>query len=104
MSMSHMWVDITLRPSARATLRGQVVTRLFLTGVPSMMKICVAPESAMAACEGKGTAACANSSVAGGENALLGDTFEATTVSTSSLGSHVAGKQVWVGYDESSVT
>jgi hypothetical protein len=69
-----------------------------------MINSCVAPESAMASCEGNVAAACANSSVVGGENGILGDTFEATTVSTSSSGSDVAGKQVWVGCDKSSVT
>ncbi len=46
--ISHICVDITRRPSANATFRGQVVIRLLRTGVPSIMNICVAPESAIA--------------------------------------------------------
>ncbi len=46
--ISHICVDITWRPSANATFRGQVVIRLLRTGVPSMTNICVAPESAIA--------------------------------------------------------
>jgi hypothetical protein len=47
-TMSHICVDITRKLSANATLRGQVVIRLLRTGVPSITKICVAPESAIA--------------------------------------------------------
>ncbi len=47
-AMSHMCVDMTWRPSANATFRGIEVGRLFTTDVPSMTKIWVAPESAMA--------------------------------------------------------
>jgi hypothetical protein len=46
--MSHICVDITRQLSANATLRGQVVVHLLRTGVPSITKICVAPESAIA--------------------------------------------------------
>jgi hypothetical protein len=46
--MSHMCVDITRRPSANATLSGHVVFHLLWTSVPSMMKIWVVPESAIA--------------------------------------------------------
>jgi hypothetical protein len=46
--MSHMCVDITYLPLASATLRGCVVLRLLMTGVPFIIKICVMPESAMA--------------------------------------------------------
>ncbi len=45
---SHICVDITLRPSASETLRGKIVQCLLTTGVPSITKIWVAPESAMA--------------------------------------------------------
>ena len=38
---------MTSRPSARATFNGLVVGRLLTTGVPSITKIWVAPESAM---------------------------------------------------------
>ncbi len=44
----HSWVDNTCRPSASAALSEHVVLCLFLTGIPSITKICVAPESAMA--------------------------------------------------------
>ncbi len=47
MLTSHLCVDNTLRPSARATFRGKCVILLLITGVPSMMKIWVAPESAI---------------------------------------------------------
>ena len=43
-----MCVDITRRPSAKATFSGHVVFRLLWTGIPSMTNICVAPESAIA--------------------------------------------------------
>ena len=46
--ISHICVDITLSPSANATLSGHVVFCLLWTGVPSMTKIWVAPESAIA--------------------------------------------------------
>ncbi len=46
--ISHICVDITRRPSANATFRGQVVFCLLRTGVPSITNICVAPESAIA--------------------------------------------------------
>ncbi len=48
MCISHMCVDVTLLPSARDTTKGHVVGRLLTTGVPSMMKTCIAPVSAMA--------------------------------------------------------
>ena len=46
-AMSHMCVDMTWHPSANATFRGRGVGHLLTTGVPSMTKIWVAPESAM---------------------------------------------------------
>jgi hypothetical protein len=46
-TMSHICVDITWQPSANATFRGHVVICLLRTGVLSIMKICVAPESAV---------------------------------------------------------
>jgi hypothetical protein len=39
---------MTRRPSANATFNGHVVYRLFCTVIPSMTKIWVAPESAIA--------------------------------------------------------
>jgi hypothetical protein len=83
MSTSQTCVDITFRPSANATLSGQRVGHLFLTGVLSMIKICVAPESAMAICTGAGIASWASAMVSGGDITPWGDTFEATTVSIS---------------------
>jgi len=44
----HMCVDIILRPSANATLSGRIVFCLLWTGVPSMIKIWVVPESGIA--------------------------------------------------------
>jgi hypothetical protein len=46
--MSHMCVDITRRPSANATLSRHVVCCLLWTGVLSMTKVWVVPESAIA--------------------------------------------------------
>jgi hypothetical protein len=46
--MSHICVDITCLPLARETLSGQVIGRLLTTGVTSITKIWVAPESAIA--------------------------------------------------------
>ena len=46
--MSHICVDITRRPSANDTFSGHVVFCLLWTGIPSMTKIWVAPESAIA--------------------------------------------------------
>jgi hypothetical protein len=43
-----MCVDMTRRPLANATFNGHVVFRLLWTGMPSMTKIWVAPESAIA--------------------------------------------------------
>ena len=48
MCTSHSCVDNTLQPSAKATCRGDDMGHLFWMGVPSMIKMWVAPESAMA--------------------------------------------------------
>ncbi len=48
MLRSHMCVDVTLRPLASETFRGQVLRCLLMMGVPSITMICVASESAMA--------------------------------------------------------
>jgi hypothetical protein len=45
--ISHMCIDITWRPSTKATFRGIDIGRLLTTSVPLMTKIWVAPESAM---------------------------------------------------------
>ncbi len=47
-TMSHICVDSTRRPSANATLRRHVVFCLLRTGVPSIMKIWIAPKSSIA--------------------------------------------------------
>ncbi len=46
--MSHVCVDFTFVPSGRLMVSGRMVGRMFLHGVPSMMKIEVAPVSAIA--------------------------------------------------------
>ena len=46
--MSHVCVDITFVPSGRLMVSGCTARRKFLHGVPSMMKIEVAPVSAIA--------------------------------------------------------
>ena len=96
---SQMWVDKTCRPSASATLRGHGVVRLFVTGVPSMMKICVAPESAMATWCAMGIAAWAQSIVRGGEMGPVGETFDATMVLALTSRLSLANPQICVGYD-----
>ncbi len=50
--MSHICVDVTCRPSASDTRSGVVVGCLLATGAPSITKIWVAPESAMASVGG----------------------------------------------------
>jgi ABC-type polysaccharide/polyol phosphate export permease len=50
MLMSQQCVDLIFDPSGRLMVSGFVATRLFSTGVPSMMNIAVAPES-MIACD-----------------------------------------------------
>ena len=60
MIMSHMCVDVTRRPSANATFNGHVVFRLLWTGMPSMTKIWVAPESAIASLDAIALAAYAH--------------------------------------------
>ncbi len=47
-STSHMCVDLICRPSGRLTVRGFVAGCLFFTSAPSIMKIDVAPVSAIA--------------------------------------------------------
>ena len=46
--MSHVCVDFTFVPSGRLIVSGRTARRRFLHGVPSMMKIDVAPVSAIA--------------------------------------------------------
>ncbi len=59
MLILHICVVQTCHQSANVTLSGQVVCLLFLTGVPSMIKIWVAPELAMASTVGASIAASA---------------------------------------------
>ncbi len=48
MCMLHIRVDDTWQPSASNTFKGFVVALLLITGVPSIINICVVPESAIA--------------------------------------------------------
>ncbi len=57
MPMSHMCVVQTCCPSANMILSGQVVRLLFLTSNPSITKMWVALESAMASLVGDSIAA-----------------------------------------------
>jgi hypothetical protein len=47
MLMSQMCVDITLFPSGKLIVRGFQATHLFATSAPSMIKIDIAPVSAI---------------------------------------------------------
>ena len=47
-SMSHMCVDLICLPSGRLIVSGFIAGRLFFTSAPSMIKIDVAPVSAIA--------------------------------------------------------
>ena len=49
--MSHMCVDVTLLPSGKLIVIGLFVVRMFLTSVPFMMNIEVAPVLAIASVE-----------------------------------------------------
>ena len=46
--MSQQWVDLIFDPSGRLMVSGFVAIRLFSTGVPSMIKMAVAPVSIIA--------------------------------------------------------
>ena len=96
--MSHMCVDVTRRPSANDTFSGHVVFRLLWTGVPSMIKIWVAPESAIASFDAIVNAAyahfesCHGSTEENADSRLIvepADTFEVTTVMSSSSTTNV---------------
>ncbi len=79
----HICVDVTCRPLARDTARGFVMGPLLITGVPSIMNICVAPESAIASLVLSGNAAPAK---CGGGGVILSSVdvdalvFDVTTV------------------------
>ena len=105
--MSHMCVDITRRPSANATLSGHFVLRLLWTGVPSMTKIWVAPESAITSFDAIALVAYAHFDCCLGankENAdlrLLVEPFEkfdvTTVMSSSSTIISLTGENIIVG-------
>jgi hypothetical protein len=107
--MSHMCVDKTIRLSANATFSGCVVVRLLTTGVPSITKIWVAPESAMASYMSRRkpanpalsvfsrwSSACSLNDL---RDRLLDDTLEMITVASSSMSSS-ADEHTLRGYDE----
>ncbi len=56
---SYICVDVTCHPLARDTVKGFVVGHLLITSVPSIMNICVAPESTIASLVLSGNAALA---------------------------------------------
>jgi hypothetical protein len=93
-------VEKTSWPSARVTLRGEHVMHLLTTGVFSMRKICVAPESAIASVVRRVTFAVARACV-GKDRGLIGvaDVFEVTTVMSSLLQAVGVAAAHWVGYD-----
>jgi len=109
-----MCVDITRHPSANATLSGHVVFRLLWMGMPSMTKIWVAPESAIASFDAIVIAAYAHVDACRGvneENADSivfvdpSDTFDVTTVmSSSSTSISWAGGIIWVGSNAMRIT
>ena len=112
--MSHMCVDITLRSSANATFSGHVIFHLLWMGMPSMTKIWVAPESAIASFDVIVIVAYAHVYAFCGVNkenadSILfvdpSDTFDVTTVMSSSSTSMlwVAGN-IWVGSDAMLIT
>jgi hypothetical protein len=102
-----MCVDITILPLASATFRGGVVVRLLTTGVLSITKICVAPESAMASFVLRQKIAPANSflcRICSRTQDLYilvwpVDMFEAITVMSSPVTTCTKG-QISMGYDE----
>ena len=107
--MSHMCVDKTILPSANATFSGCVDGRLLMTGVLSITKIWVAPESAMALYVSRRNpanpafsvftrwlSACALNDFHG---RLLDETLEMITVASSSL-LLSADEHTLMGYDE----
>ena len=112
--MSHMCVDVTRRPSANDTFSGHVVFRLLWTGIPSMTKIWVAPESAIASFVAIVIAAyvhfeaCLGANEENADSRLIvepADTFEVTTVmSSSSTTTVLMGERVCVGSDALLIT
>ncbi len=97
--MSHMWVDITRRPSANAILSGHVVFHLLWTGVPSMTKIWVVPESAIASFD----ACCLGANEENANSRLIVEPFETfdvmTVMSSSSTMNSLMGENKRGGSD-----
>jgi hypothetical protein len=90
MFTSHIWVEVTCLPLARDTCRGQVVCPLLTMGVPSITKIWVALEYAIASFLVNLNAAPANAGVPcvvrGGNNDVDEDVLDAMTVLSSLSG------------------
>ena len=91
--ISHICVDVTRRLSANATFSGHVVFCLLWTGMPSMTKIWVPPESAIASFNAIIIAVYAHFEACRGANEENADSrlvvepsemFEVTTVMSSS--------------------
>ena len=96
--MSHMCVNVTLLPSGKLIVIGLFVVRRFLTGVPFMMNIEVAPVMAIA-CIGAIVIAFAHSNFL--YFVLQWDVI--IVASLSSCGANAASWQIhlnWVGYNE----
>ncbi len=96
--MSQMWVETTFLPSGKVMVIGWSAQRRFVMGVPFMMKIEVAPVSAMA-CDVAIVIALAHS-----KRCNVVEQFDAMTVALSSLIYNSAAKgskrSYSVGYDE----
>ncbi len=90
----HWWVDNTSPPSTRATFRGKCDILLLVTGVPSMMKIWVAPESAMASFVLRAKVAPAKLA------SLVEDNVLDVTIVTSSSSRGIFAMVDLVGYDK----
>ncbi len=110
-----MCVDITLRPSANATLSRHVVFRLLWTGVLSMTKIWVAPESPIASFDAIALVVYAHFGCCFGANKENADsrlvvvqpseTFDVTTVmSSASTIILLMGENICVGSDAVLIT
>jgi hypothetical protein len=95
--MSQMCVDVTLLPSGKLIVMGLLDFRRFLTGVPFMMKIEVAPVSAIA-CVVANVIAFARSNCL---YFVLQLDVIIVTSSSSCCGANAANWLVdWVGYNE----
>ena len=95
--MSYMCVDVTLLPSGKLIVIGLFVVRRFLTGVPFMMHIEVAPVSAIA-CAGAIVIAFAHSNFL--YFVLQSDVI---IIASSLCGANAASWRIhlnWVGYNE----